>query len=56
MAGVGIGSDVKVASKHHFGLAALLQRLLVRAVPDTSGGLASVFPIKRTVLGGSRSS
>ena len=48
--GVGIDGDV-VASKHHYGLTAACAAAPSGAVPDTSGGMASAFPINRAELG-----
>jgi hypothetical protein len=50
-AGVGIGSDVEWRPNTISGSPLLFQRVLFGAVPDTSGGSTSVFPIKR---GGTR--
>ena len=49
--GVGIGSDVEWRPNTISGSPLLIQRTLFGAVPDTSGGSTSVFPIKR---GGTR--
>lgn len=48
----GVGIDVDgVASKHHYGLTADCAAAPRGAVPDTSGGMASAFPINRAELG-----